>query len=140
MQQNNFRYCFDPKPTKFHCPECNQKKFVRYIDKLTGEYLPDYVGRCDRQFNCTYFYPIGKYLKEQNLSNKNLMLNPQTFPQKPQNYQSILAEADSKIITQSQKLYEQNNFAKYLESLFQKDLTNYLLKRFKIGTSKKWSN
>ncbi len=40
---------------KFNCPACGSaKKFTRYIDKETGRYIADTVGRCDRETSCGY--------------------------------------------------------------------------------------
>ena len=39
---------------KLHCPDCNKKTFVLYIDTETGKYLPEQYGRCDRESNCSY--------------------------------------------------------------------------------------
>ena len=52
--ENEYRYIFGKGSRKHICPECGKKRFVRYIDSKTGEYLPDQYGRCDREANCGY--------------------------------------------------------------------------------------
>lgn len=49
------RYIFEKGSKKHNCPECTKKRFVRYIDIETGEYLSEQYGRCDRESNCGYF-------------------------------------------------------------------------------------
>lgn len=51
---NEYRYIFEKGSRKHICPECGKKRFVRYIDTKTGEYLPEQYGRCDRSDNCGY--------------------------------------------------------------------------------------
>ena len=49
-----YRYCLDKSSKKHNCPQCNEKRYVRYIDRLTNMYLPIQYGRCDRVNNCNY--------------------------------------------------------------------------------------
>jgi hypothetical protein len=55
MEMENHRYHFDKSSKKFHCPACQKKTFVLYVEAVTGEYLPKQFGRCDRESNCGYF-------------------------------------------------------------------------------------
>jgi hypothetical protein len=50
MQQ--YRYIFEKGSKKHQCPACHKKRFVRYIDVQTEQYLPEIYGKCDREMNC----------------------------------------------------------------------------------------
>jgi hypothetical protein len=49
-----YRYSLDDSSKKHICPNCDKKTFVFYIDTVSGEYLPNNFGRCDREQNCNY--------------------------------------------------------------------------------------
>ena len=49
---NNYRFILEKGSKKHYCPYCNKKRFVRYVDLDTGEYLPEQYGKCDRLINC----------------------------------------------------------------------------------------
>ena len=53
-----YKYQLDKSSKKFICPGCKQKRFVRYIDIGTKDYLPEQFGRCDRENSCgNHNYP-----------------------------------------------------------------------------------
>src|SRR5690554_4597769 len=52
-----YRYKLDRSSKKHNCPSCSKKRFVKYIDEETGQYLPDHYGRCDREDECNYHNP-----------------------------------------------------------------------------------
>ena len=58
------RYQLERKSKKHICPGCGKKRFVRYIDTETGEYLADDCGRCDREFSCGYHKTPHEYFAE----------------------------------------------------------------------------
>lgn len=49
-----FRYILEKGSKKFNCPKCSKRRFVRYINAETNEYLPEHYGRCDREGKCNY--------------------------------------------------------------------------------------
>jgi hypothetical protein len=49
-----YKYILDKSSRKFQCPNCNQKRFVKYIDTDTNNYLSDDFGKCDRLGNCQH--------------------------------------------------------------------------------------
>lgn len=48
------RYSLEKGSRKSICYSCHKKKFVRYVDANSGEYIPEQFGRCDSEINCGY--------------------------------------------------------------------------------------
>lgn len=48
------RYTLERGSKKHHCPRCEKRRFVRYIDTQNGNYIPAQYGRCDREVSCGY--------------------------------------------------------------------------------------
>lgn len=113
------RYIFEKGSKKHLCPECTKKRFVRYIDTETGEYLPDQYGRCDRESKCGYFlnpYKDGyaKTIREQEQGNKT-----DWKPQQPKRIKKPVnkpkrAFIPVEVFNRTRAGYEQNTFIQNL--------------------------
>lgn len=116
------------------CPKCNKKEFTRYINIETGQYINREVGRCNREINCGYHYTPRQYFEDNNLEYDP---QPQFKPHHPPPPRPT-SFVPNEIMEKSLQGYSQNNFVQYLISLFGKNTTNELIKRYRIGTSKHW--
>jgi len=115
------RYILEKGSKKHHCPACNKKKLVLYIDTETGKYLPKQYGRCDREGNCGYFlnpytdgYATMIWQKEQGNSSE---LPNNWKPYKPQLKRKPKPEPSFipvEVFKQTLSGYEQNVFIQNL--------------------------
>jgi hypothetical protein len=121
------KYQLDKSPRKFICPDCNQKRFVRFVDMVTGEYLSEKYGRCDREINCGYFNNPYNDLSE--IEKKESLI--QSVEVKP----SFIGYATMK---KSLQQYDANHFIQFLLQSFDSETVNRLIERYYIGTSKHW--
>jgi hypothetical protein len=127
--------------TRYHCPSCKHKSktFALYIDTETSKHLHPTVGRCNRESNCGYHYTPKQYFQDNNISfdtpqHKAYKLQPIKPQPKPVSF--IPVEAFKASLTPTS--FEANHFVKFLISLFGANITNELVGRYFIGTSKHW--
>ena len=117
------RYKFEKGSKKHHCPNCGKKRFVRYIDTETGNYLPERYGRCDREINCQqedcnnpYLDGYAKAIWEQEQGNKtNWKPTQPSYKKKPVN-KPKRAYIPNEVLSQTRAGYEQNIFIQNLLS------------------------
>ncbi len=125
-----FRFSLDKSSKKFRCPKCSKKRFVKYVDYKTGEYLPNGYGRCDRESSCGFFkdpYREGYVDGSSSFRQKKVSQKSKTIDLIPKNvYQDSL------------RGYRKNRFVEYLESLFDHRTVQGLIQNYNIGTSKYW--
>ena len=147
---NNHRYILEKykgMKTRFVCPSCNdkQKTFVRYIDTETNEYLNSNAGRCNRETSCGYHYTPKQYFNDNPKGN-----NEHTFYEKkplrksysnatvtPQLIKPSYIPVDVFKLTLVQ--HNVNNFVRFLNGLFGAEVSNDLVRKYFIGTSKHWN-
>lgn len=119
-----FKYSLDKSSKKFVCPNCGKRRFVRYINQITNEYLEETYGRCDRETSCGY--------------HKNPKQNECIAIVNIEKINIIQDFIDPILVRQSLKKYCNNNFAKFLHKHFAKQEVENCIAKFNIGTSKHW--
>ena len=113
------RYTLEKGSKKHQCPDCDKKRFVRYIDTQTGEYIPIRYGRCDREMKCGYHstpyqdgYSKASWAPGQDVSSswKARQQKPSNWPQNKPKRTFIPLE----VLKQTCEGYEQNTFIQNL--------------------------
>jgi hypothetical protein len=129
----------DKSTRKFLCPACQKKRFVRYYDDEKRQYLPESVGRCDREVKCGYHYSVTEYIKDQLMQGKGITFKPLIKKSLDVNRPVELSFISFETFRKSLIHYHKNNFISFLNRLFDKKKVAFLIDEFKIGTSKHWS-
>lgn len=125
-----YRYSLEAGNRKHLCPGCGKKRFVRFVNNETKQYLPDQFGRCDREVNCGYFLKPDMPVRKGGTPFSNALT---TVRQKQIIKRPVYIPFE--ILQQSRKAYEQNKFVLYLLQLFGTDKTKELIITYLLGTS-----
>lgn len=146
---NEYRYILEKGSRKHFCPSCKKKRFVRYIDTYTGEYLPEEYGRCDKgdghYFLNPYLDGYSKLIWEQEqkvtevtkvtLPKQQLLIN-QTI-QQPTSEAEFFDFETFKSTLESDR-YEKNTFIQNLFSRvqfpFEVDDVTKVIQLYRLGT------
>ncbi|MTI88831.1 MAG: hypothetical protein FH748_12765 [Balneolaceae bacterium] len=121
-----FRYQLDPSSDKYSCPSCQKKRFVRYIDQSTGEFISDIYGRCDREVACSYHYsPYNdhRFKGRNTVSIPKRIVKPKYIPHE--------------LYKRSLGNYRNNNFVQYLSSKLDASSVKRTINKYHLGTSTK---
>jgi len=119
------------RTTRYHCPECHERTFTRYIDNLTGKHLAEHVGRCNREGKCGYHFPPKTYFERNGIKYKPSERIIRT-PKKKLPPSCI----DKKVMLSTFCNYHQNNFALGLYQYFPQHVVNEVLMKYYVGTAK----
>lgn len=138
----NYRYTLDSSSRKFICPNCNQKRMVKYIDTCTDEYLPDEYGKCDREIKCGYHlnpYKAGYHKNGSNtiytneavsINNKKIFLKSNLQKEQSKEFIPIPEE----ILIGTMKDYQNNNFIQFLCSKYGEKAVAQKIEDYFVGT------
>ena len=144
---NKHRYTLEKGSKKHHCPDCNKKTFVLYIDTETGDYLPEQYGRCDRESKCSYHlnpYLDGyaKAIWKQEQGNRSELPNNWKLQRKkvtPQpTPEPVFFDFDTFKQTLQPERYEKNTFIQNLfyriQFPFEVDEVTKVIQLYRLGT------
>jgi len=139
----NYRFMLDKKGKKVTCPNCQKKRFVRYVDTRSGDYLHEVYGRCDRMDNCTYWLSPYKDGYSQRIWEQERGIFSDTI--KSPNHQPIIYKPKSlsvipfEVMKQYRTGYNQNKYVQYLLQRFPPEIVNKLVSRYNICTcNERW--
>ncbi|NTX00133.1 MAG: hypothetical protein HGB35_09490 [Geobacteraceae bacterium] len=132
----DYRFELEKCGLKYACPSCGRMRFVPYVDNDTGEQVADLVGRCDREDSCGYHLTPKEHFKMtgKNPFSRGAIPARKREPVAEQNPSFIAAE----IMRASLARYEQNNFFRWLCTVFGELKAFELTAAYKVGTSKHW--
>ena len=135
--------------SRYACPRCGQREFVRYLDQETREHLAPEAGRCNRESSCGYHQTPKQFFADnptlQNHAHSRPKRRASLLRSKP-----MTETAASRITTalktpdyisfdilrRSLTNYEKNGFVQFLLSQIEADEVLEVLRRYFIGTSR----
>jgi len=121
-----YNYSLEKSSKKHTCPQCNKKRYVRFVQTENNAYLSYQFGRCDRESSCGYFMKP---------TDCEIVRKP-AFQAPPLQAESYIA---SSIVKASLKNYSNNNLYLYLSNYFNRSVVDNIFKKYHVGTSKKWN-
>ena len=127
----SFPFQLDPSSKKFICPNCNKKRFVKYID-VNHTYLSEQFGRCDRQVNCGFFNPPNFSNFEKSYLDVVCSTKNKKMPAKQ------ISFIDNKTVQASLSGYNINGLYQFLITHYPEKDVKSTFDKYKVGTSKKW--
>jgi len=136
---NDYRYTLEPyagKDSRYTCPACKKPhEFSRYIDLITGEYLGDNVGKCNRIDKCGFHYTPKQFFNDNEIIPEPIPAIAKAQKQMPRPVSYINKETFIK----SLQGHDKNNLVKFLHTLFDNETVSLLINLYKIGTSTRWN-
>lgn len=141
-----YRYSLEKGSRRFVCPACNKRKLKRYVDAVTGDYLPEQYGRCNSEANCTYHnspYKDGysKMIWQQEQGNNPKNLTPPARPISLEKSKKEPVFIPIDVLCQTLAGYEQNVFLQNLLGRvpfpFEVADIERVVAQYRLGTIKK---
>ncbi len=123
---------YKDRSTRYHCPQCHQRTFTRYVDNHINKHLSEYTGRCNRVEKCAYHFTPKMYFERNGYQPDPIDKSYKRPTIKIQSPSSI----DKKLLIASLTSYHQNNFALGLFRFFPKHMVIEVLQKYYVGTAK----
>ena len=133
-----YKYTLNKSSKKHLCPECEQKRFVLYLDTTTNKALNECVGKCDRP-NCDYHYPPRLYFRDYPQAKQEDSFTPLIIKRTQQKTDvEAITLLPYDYLEKCQNRQESNHFISFLLSLFPFEKVQTATQAYFIGTSTRW--
>lgn len=133
-----FRYTlekYNGGKSRFHCPNCNRKEFVKYIDNETKTYLDDCVGKCNRIEKCGYHYTPKQFFEDRGI--KRQMFSNKIFTELDKEIYFF----DETLLLQSlHSESKRSNLFRFLTQYFDEKNVQNTFEKYMIGHSDYWED
>ncbi len=119
--------------SRFRCPNCGKREFVRYIDLQTGNHIAEHVGKCNRIEKCGYHFTPKHYFESTGKKFSYFSDSVLKSIEKPTNYfdENLLLES---LHSKEKTSHLFHFFCKYFEpKKVEETFNNYL-----VGVSEHW--
>lgn len=143
---SKYKYILDKSSKKFICPQCNKKRFVRYINTESSEYIPEEYGKCDRQMKCGYENnPYKAGFHKNNMAKngqfwQNLRKNEKKIQRFAEKEFIPLEPIPQSVLLHTLKDYEKNNFIHYLCCKYGPETVTKQIEAYLIGTVNEYTS
>ncbi len=121
--------------SRYICPNCGHKEFVRYIDIETKRHLDPSVGRCNREIKCGYHYTPREYFRDKNMFNKT---NREVLKMNQNNGTVSPSYIDKKIVEKTLTKPHKNPLVRFLCSVFDPKEVIKVVNSYRVGTANLW--
>lgn len=120
------------RSSRYHCPQCHQRTFTRYVDIHSNKHLSDYTGRCNRVEKCGCHFTPKMYFEKNGYESGDFN-KPAPKPKPIIKPPSCI---DKKLMQASLTSYHQNNLAIGLSNYFPEKMVMEVLQKYYVGTAK----
>ncbi len=134
----NYRFSlekYNGSKTRFHCPNCGKKEFVRYVDLENGKYLADSVGRCNRIEQCGYHFKPKQYFD--NKGEQIQYFTPKVIRQNPKETSFI---NENQLLESLHFKHRSSNLYRFFAKYFEEEKVKATFRKYLIGVSNKWED
>lgn len=134
----NFRYRLEKysgSSSRYICPQCGKKEFVRYIDIETKNHLNEFVGRCNRIEKCGYHFTPRIYFEKNGTPPNSSLKKINKIETKGTGY------CNETIFLNSLQNENINcNLFQFLIKHFDEISVRKCFQKYFVGVSEKWNN